>query len=135
MKETFTLQPGHKGVDGFYAGLCAEVLCAGESTGCTGHRQVGLLGASLPLFLWVRKSPSAQCARLLHPVHSHRWSLQRAEAFGYQLAKVVEVALRKKCTGGRHQRWLLQRGSGTAELRVGGSLPRAPEFGGCLEKD
>lgn len=36
--------------------------------------------------------------------------LQRAEAFDNQLAKMVEIAFRKKHTGVRHQRWLLQEG-------------------------
>lgn len=37
---------------------------------------------------------------------------QRAEAFGYQLAEMVQVAFRKNHTGVRHQRWLPQRGGG-----------------------
>lgn len=37
---------------------------------------------------------------------------QRAEAFGYQLAEMVQVAFRKNHTRVRHQRWLPQRGGG-----------------------
>lgn len=41
--DLYPLEYRHRGADSFYAGLCAEVLYADESTGYTGHRQAGLL--------------------------------------------------------------------------------------------
>lgn len=70
-----------------------------------GHRQAGLPRVNLPLSPMVRKCPSAQCTWLLHR-QSQVCPLQRA--IGYQLAKMVQVTVRKRCTAVRYQRWLLQ---------------------------
>lgn len=92
------------------------MLCAGESTGYTGHRQAGLLRVELPIPPRGEVSISSVHVAPTSSQESQACPLQRAEAFGYQLAKMVQVAVRKKHTGVRHQRWLLQRDGGTTEI-------------------